>query len=130
MVCSKKKKMWENNPKHRNKSNSAVVGCTGMIKGYFRNDTYWFITKNCHTCARGGGGSNTGVSREDYCPKIQIVSPAPMWNISRESKETMTTVLEGCPDGWWENLPGQGSGRRWLRGINEVGKWNGDAVKQ
>jgi hypothetical protein len=130
MVYSKKKKMWENNPKHRNKSNSAVVGCTGMIKGYFRNDTYWFITKNCHTCERGRGGSNKGLSREDYCPKIQIVSPAPMWNITRASIEKITQVLQACPDVWWENLPGQGSGRRWLKGINEVGKWNGEAVKQ
>jgi hypothetical protein len=130
MVYSKKKKMWENNPKHRNKSNSAVVGCTGMIKGYFRNDTYWFITKNCHTCDRGRGGINTGVSREDYRPKIQIISPAPMWNITQASKEKITQVLQACPDSWWENLPGQGSGRRWLKGINEVGKWNGEAVKQ
>jgi hypothetical protein len=130
MVYNNKKKRWENNPKHRKNSNSADIGCEGRITGYFRNNTYWFSTKICHTCDRGRGRSNTGVSAEDHRPKIQMVSPAPMWNISRESKETMTKVLEGCPDGWWENLPGQGSGRRWLRGINEVGKWNGEAVKQ
>lgn len=42
----------------------------------------------------------------------------------------MTQILEQCPDGWWEPLPGQGNGRRWLKGINEIGKWNGECVQQ
>jgi len=59
-----------------------------------------------------------------------MLSPAPMWNISRDKKRRMMQILEQCPDGWWENLPGQGPGRWWLKGINEIGKWNSGCVKQ
>ena len=130
MVHNKKKNKWESDPKHRDKANSDVIGCEGRIRGYFRRHTYWFTTKHCHTCDRGRRGSAARVSAKDHRPKIQMLSPAPMWDISREKKRRMTQILEKCPDGWWEPLPGQGNGRRWLKGINEIGKWNSGGVKQ
>ena len=131
MVHNKKNKKgkWENDPKHRNKSNSDVIGCEGRMEGYFRKDTYWFKMKHCHTCDKWRGGT-TRMHARDHRPKIQMISPAPLWNISLENRRRMRAILEGCPDVWWENLPHQGPGRRWLKKINEIGHIAGGGVKQ
>jgi hypothetical protein len=52
--------------KHRDKSNSDFISCEGRIEGVFEKDRYWFKTKQCHTCNKGGG---TGHAR-DHQPKI------------------------------------------------------------
>ena len=66
----------------------------------------------------------------DHRPKIQMISPAPLWNISLENRRRMRAILERCPDVWWENLPHQGPGRRWLKKINEIGHIAGEGAKQ
>jgi hypothetical protein len=98
------------------------------MEGYFWKDTYWFKPKHCHTCNKGRGGTTR--MHADHRPKIQMIWPAPLWNISFEYRRWMRAVLEGCPDGWWEILPKQGPSRRWPKGINEIGNMTGGGVRQ
>ena len=55
MVHNKKK--WENDPKHRNKSNSDVIGCEGRIRVTFKG-THIGLQRNTVTRVTGG---DTGV---------------------------------------------------------------------
>ncbi len=76
--------------RHRDSSNTDFVGCKGRMVGFFAKDRYWFWMKECHTCNKGGGSL-------DNRPKIQMISPAPSWHITRDNLWTMRKVLEGCP---------------------------------
>ncbi len=98
--AQKKKGKWVKMAMHRDKSNSVFISCEGMMEDVFEKDRYWFKTKQCHTCDKGGG---TGHAR-DHRPKIQMFSPAPMWNITRDNMRRMRAVLE--------NWPNQGTGRQ------------------
>jgi hypothetical protein len=118
---------WIKMAKHREKSNIDFVSCEGRIEGVFVKDGYWFKTKQCHTCDKGGG---TGHAR-DHQPKIWMFSPAPMCNIIRENMRRLVAVLENCcTKGWWGNLPKQGTGRQLLKRIVEIGDQHGDSVRQ
>ncbi len=100
---------WVKMAKHRDKSNSDFISCEGRIECIFEKDRYWFKTKQCNTCNKGGG---TGQAR-DHRQKIQMFSPAPMWNITRKNIRRMRAVLENCcTEGWWGNLPNQGTDRQ------------------
>ncbi len=100
--------------KHGDRSNSDFVGCKGRMVGYFEKDGYWFRMKQCHTCNKGGGAAHHA---RDNRPKIQMISPAPSWHITRDNMRRMRRVLEGCPKNYWENLMHQGPSRQWLKEI-------------
>jgi hypothetical protein len=78
--------------------------------------------KECHTCDKGGGSL-------DNRPKIQMISPAPSWYITRDNLWTMRKVLEGCPKIFWENLMHQGPSRQWLKEIAAPQTEQGESVR-
>jgi len=60
-----------------------------------------------------------------------MFSPVPMWNITQENTTRMRVVLENCcTKGWYRNLPNQGIGRQWLKGVVEIGNQHGDSMRQ
>ncbi len=123
----RQKGKWVKMAKHMDKSNGDFISCEGRIEGIFEKDRYWFKTKQCHTCSKGGG---TGHARDNQ-PKIQMFSLAPMWNITRDNMRRMRMALKNCcTKGRWGNLPNQGTGRQWLKGIVDIGNQHGDSVRQ
>ncbi len=124
MVLSKKNKKegWVKLARHRDSSNTDFVGCKGRMVGFFAKDRYWFWMKECHTCNKGGGSL-------DNRPKIQMISPAPSWHITRDNMWTMRKVLEGWPKNFWENLTHQGPSRQWLKEIAAPQTEQGESVR-
>jgi hypothetical protein len=124
MVLNKKTKRggWNELAKHRDSSNTDFVRCKWMV-GYFGKDGNWFRIKQCHTCNKGGGSL-------DHRPKIQMISPAPSWNITRDNMRMMRSVLEGCPKNYWENLTHQGPSRQWLKEIATPQNEKGESVRR
>ena len=108
--------------KHRDSSKTDFVGCKGRMVGFFAKDRKWFWMKRCHTCNKGGGSL-------DNRPKIQMISPAPSWHITRNNLWTMRKVLEGCPKKFWENLTHQGPSRQWLKEIAAPRTEQGESVR-
>ena len=123
MNIKNKKEGWRNMASHRNSSNKDYVGCQGRMEGFFLKNRYWFRMTHCHTCDKGGGSL-------DNRPRIQMISPAPSWNITRKSLLSMRKVLEGCPKNYWENLTHQGASRQWLKEIVEPKNDLGVSVKR
>jgi hypothetical protein len=109
-----KKGGWKKLATHRDKSNTDFVGCKGRMEGYFGNDGYWFRIKQCHTCNKGGGTAHA----RDHQTKIQMISPAPSWHITRDKMRRMRLVLEGCPKNYG-NFPEEGPSRQWLKEIGD-----------
>jgi hypothetical protein len=107
MVLNKRnrKEGWSILARHRDSSNKYFVGCKGRMEGFFLKDRYWFWMKQCHTCDKGGGSL-------DNRPQIQMISPAPSWNITRNNLWSMRHVRN-----FWENLTHQGASRQWLKEI-------------
>jgi hypothetical protein len=124
MVMNRKNKRegWSILASHRDRSNKDYVGCKGRMEGYFMTDRYWFRMKHCHTCDKGGGSL-------DNRPRIQMISPAPGWNITKKSLLIMRKVLETCPKHFWENLTHQGTSRQWLKEIVAPRNEQGESVK-
>ena len=125
MVMNKrnKKEGWRILASHRDTSNTDYVGCEGRMEGFFLKDRYWFRMKHCHTCDKGGGSL-------DNRPRIQMISPAPSWNITRTSLLGMRKVLETCPKKFWENLTHQGTSRQWLKEIVAPRNEQGESMKR
>ena len=93
------------------------------MEGFFLKDRYWFRMKHCHTCDKGGGSL-------DNRPRIQMISPAPSWNITRTSLLGMRKVLETCANFFWENLTHQGTSRQWLKEIVAPRNEQGESMKR
>ena len=125
MVLNKrnKKEGWSILARHRDSSNKDFVGCKGRMEGFFLKDRYWFRMKQCHTCDKGGGSL-------DNRPRIQMISPAPSWNITRNNLLSMRKVLETCPKNFWENLTHQGASRQWLKEIAAPRTEQGESVRR
>ncbi len=39
-------------------------------------------------------------------------------------------LVNCCTKGWWGNLPNQGTGRQWLKGIVDIGNQHGNSARQ
>ena len=108
--------IWKSMPSYRGSSKIKCTPCTGMEKGYFAKNTYWFEIHNgrYHQCQLRQDGRHGSL---DNRSPLRLITASPNWGINREKLQEMKNELVNCPDSWWEGLPKQGKSRRWLKGI-------------